>query len=49
MLEIRFATIGTSKITRNFLSAASNVPEFKLEAVYSRNIKTLKNLETLMV
>ena len=39
MLEIRFATIGTSKITRNFLSAASNVPEFKLEAVYSRNIK----------
>ena len=39
MSEIKFATIGTSKITRTFLSAASNVPEFKLEAVYSRNIK----------
>ena len=47
MLEIRFATIGTSKITRNFLSAASNVPEFKLDI--QEISKTLKNLETLMV
>ena len=40
MSEIKFATIGTSKITQNFLSAAGNVSQFKLEAVYSRNIKT---------
>ena len=33
MSEIKFATIGTSKITKTFLSAASNVPEFKLEAL----------------
>ena len=39
MSEIKFATIGTSKITKTFLSAASNVPGFKLEATYSRNIK----------
>lgn len=34
---IRFATIGTSKITTNFLEAAVHAAEFKLEAVYSRD------------
>lgn len=39
MSEIKFATIGTNRITKTFLSAASNVSGFKLEATYSRNIK----------
>ena len=47
MSEIKFATIGTSKITRNFLNAADNVPEFKLEAVYSRNIENAKSFGSL--
>ncbi len=42
MSVIRFATIGTSKITKNFLEVARNVPEFKLEAVYSRNMENAK-------
>lgn len=33
---IRFATIGTSKITRQFLEVASQCSEFKLVAAYSR-------------
>ena len=36
---IGFATIGTSKITRKFLSAAKECEGFKLVAVYSRDIK----------
>ena len=36
---IGFATIGTSKITRKFLSAAKECAGFKLAAVYSRDIK----------
>ena len=39
MSEIKFATIGTSKITKTFLSAASNVPEFKLEATIFKKYK----------
>ena len=34
-----FATIGTSKITQKFLSAAKDCKGFKLVAVYSRDIK----------
>lgn len=34
-----FATIGTSKITEKFLSAAKEYPEFKYVAVYSRSRK----------
>ena len=36
---IGFATIGTSKITQKFLSAAKECEGFKLVAVYSRDIK----------
>ena len=39
---IRFATIGTSWITDHFLDAALKCPEFKLEAVYSRNLEKAK-------
>ena len=41
---VRFATIGTSKIMKNFLNAAGEVPEFKLEAVYSRSIDKAREL-----
>ena len=41
---IGFATIGTSKITRKFLSAAKECAGFKLAAVYSRDIKRQNNL-----
>ena len=34
---VRFAVIGTSKITENFLSAAKDIEGFKLAAVYSRS------------
>ena len=37
--KVRFATIGTSKITEKFLAAAKLVPDFELEAVYSRNME----------
>ena len=39
MAVINFATIGTSKITQKFLSAAKECAGFKLVAVYSRDIK----------
>lgn len=39
---IRFATIGTSKITRLFLEAASQCKDFKLVAVYSREKEMAK-------
>ncbi len=39
---MRFATIGTSWITDHFLDAALKCPEFKLEAVYSRNLEKAK-------
>lgn len=39
MIKRGFATIGTSKITRKFLSAAKDCEDFKLVAVYSRDIK----------
>ena len=39
MAVINFATIGTSKITQKFLSAAKECAGFKLAAVYSRDIK----------
>ncbi len=34
---MRFAIIGTSRISDTFMDAASQVPEFELKAVYSRN------------
>lgn len=37
---IRFGIIGTGKISRTFLQAASKAPGFKLEAVYSRSEET---------
>ena len=40
--KIRFATVGTSKIAEKFLSAAKEVPEFELEAVYSRSMEKAK-------
>lgn len=39
MKSTGFATIGTSKITQKFLSAAKECQDFKLVAVYSRDIK----------
>ena len=39
MAVINFATIGTSKITQKFLSAAKECAGFNLVAVYSRDIK----------
>ena len=36
---IKFATIGTSKITKQFLEVAALCPEFKLWAVYSRDFE----------
>lgn len=36
---IRFATIGTSKITQNFLAAAAKCEEFQLIACYSRSME----------
>lgn len=37
---VRFAVIGTNKITDNFIEAATLCPEFKLAAVYSRTRAT---------
>ena len=34
---LRFAIIGTGKISHTFMKAALKVPGFKLEAVYSRS------------
>lgn len=39
-MKIKFAVIGTSKITKMFLSAAKQDERFHLQAVYSRNIET---------
>lgn len=39
MKRIGFATIGTSKITKRFLNASKECEDFKLVAVYSRDIK----------
>jgi predicted dehydrogenase len=36
--KVRFATIGTSKITEEFISSASECDDFILTAVYSRNL-----------
>lgn len=36
-MSVRFATIGTSKITEKFLEAAAGCQDFSLEAVYSRS------------
>lgn len=38
-MKIRFATIGTSKITEKFLQAAACCEDFCLYAVYSRDLK----------
>lgn len=38
-MKIKFATIGTSKITEKFLQAAVHCEDFCLYAVYSRDIK----------
>ena len=43
---IRFATIGTSNITEEFLDAASNCKDFKYEASYSRDINKAKEFAT---
>lgn len=37
---VRFGIIGTSKIASTFIDAAKQIKEFKLVAVYSRNIDT---------
>ena len=42
MKKIRFATIGTSKITRSFLNGARHDERFCLAAVYSRSEETAK-------
>ena len=34
---IRFGIIGTGKISHTFMNAALKIPDFKLEAVYSRS------------
>lgn len=34
---IKFAVIGTSKITKEFINSAKNFPNFYLEAIYSRD------------
>ena len=39
---IRFATIGTSRITEKFLAAAAFCSDFHLEAVYSRDLERAK-------
>lgn len=39
-MKIKFAVIGTSKITKMFLAAAKHDERFHLHAVYSRNIDT---------
>ena len=39
MKKTGFATIGTSKITKRFLNAAKECEDFKLVAVYSRDIR----------
>ena len=39
MKKTGFATIGTSKITKRFLNASKECEDFKLVAVYSRDIK----------
>jgi predicted dehydrogenase len=39
-VKIKFAVIGTSKITKMFLGAAKQDERFNLHAVYSRNIET---------
>ena len=39
-MKIKFAVIGTSKITTMFLAAAKQDERFHLQAVYSRNIET---------
>lgn len=36
---VRFAVIGTSRITEKFLRSAENCPDFSLEAVYSRTLE----------
>lgn len=41
-MKIKFAVIGTSKITKMFLAAAKQDERFKLQAVYSRNIDTAR-------
>ena len=40
--RVRFGIIGTSIITEKFLKCASNVKEFQLVAVYSRNLNNAK-------
>ena len=40
---ISYAVIGTSKITRTFLEAASKVPELRLLAVYSRSLEKARS------
>ena len=39
MGKIRFATVGTSKITERFLSAGRLCEEFEMTASYSRNLE----------
>ena len=39
-MKIKFAVIGTSKITKMFLAAAKQDERFHLQAVYSRNMQT---------
>lgn len=41
-MKVRFAIIGTSKITEQFLKGALQVDDFKLQAIYSRNIEKAK-------
>ena len=43
---LRFAIIGTGKISHTFMKAALKVPGFKLEAVYSRSQDTPLGLFT---
>lgn len=42
-MKIKFAIIGTSKITKMFLAAAKQDERFHLHAVYSRNIETAQS------
>ena len=42
MIVIRFAVIGTSTITRNFLTVAAEVPRLQFAGAYSRSLERAK-------
>ena len=44
MRKTEFATIGTSKITEQFLQAAKEYPEFQYVAAYSRDMKKAEKI-----